>query len=124
MGLVAYSIYKQNKHDFLVAFRAGGDANPPEAEVSAYIVGEGTPRRLSTYRHLAQATIEGPGPEVSFAAGGGGDAADRPQKNGPGESTESRSGPGRLRFSRGLVFPSARYGVPGLEPQANQAAGR
>lgn len=63
-GLVAYSIYKQNKLDWLRAFEATRGRAPDEAELTAYIIGEGTPRRLATYRHLAEATLTGHGPEI------------------------------------------------------------
>jgi hypothetical protein len=65
VGLVAYSIYKQNKHDWLVAFTKSKAREPTEGELTSYIIGESTPRRLATYRHLAQATLDGRGPEVS-----------------------------------------------------------
>lgn len=64
IGLVAYSIYKQNKFDWLQAFNRAKGREPTEDELAAYIVGEGTPRRLATYRHLAHATLEGRGPDV------------------------------------------------------------
>ncbi len=64
-GLVAYSIYKQNKLDWLTAFEAAKRRAPDEAELAAYIIGEGTPRRLATYRHLAEATLAGHGPEIA-----------------------------------------------------------
>jgi hypothetical protein len=63
VGLVAYSIYKQNKHDFLVAFGREHGREPDDAELSAYTLGEATPRRLATYRHLAEGTLAGRGPE-------------------------------------------------------------
>ena len=63
-GLVAYSIYKQNKLDWLQAFEAAKSRAPDEAEVTAYIIGESTARRLATYRHLAEATLSGNGPEI------------------------------------------------------------
>ena len=66
-GLVAYSIYKQNKLDWLRAFEAAKGRAPDEKELAAYIIGEGTPRRLATYRHLAEATLAGKGPEVHGA---------------------------------------------------------
>ncbi|MDB5569679.1 MAG: uncharacterized protein JWN93_862 [Hyphomicrobiales bacterium] len=72
VGLVAYSIYKQNKHDFLVAYARARGREPSEGELSAYIIGEATPRRLAIYRHLANATLEGRGPDVQVAAGSGG----------------------------------------------------
>lgn len=69
IGLVAYSIYKQNKHDFLVAFSRQCAREPNEAELSAYIMGEATPRRLAIYRHLAQSTLAGNSPDVQTAPG-------------------------------------------------------
>ncbi len=65
VGLVAYSIYKQNKQDWLVAFGKARGREPGEAEITSYIVGESTARRLSTYRHLAEATLEGRGPTMT-----------------------------------------------------------
>ena len=64
-GLVAYSIYKQNKLDWLRAFEAANGRQPDDRELAAYIIGEGTPRRLATYRHLAEATLAGNGPDVA-----------------------------------------------------------
>ena len=64
-GLVAYSIYKQNKLDWLTAFETAKRRAPNEAELASYIIGEGTPRRLATYRHLAEATLAGRGPEIA-----------------------------------------------------------
>ncbi len=65
VGLVAYSIYKQNKHDWLVAFEKFRGREPKDDELQSYIIGESTARRLATYRHLAQSTLDGNGPEVS-----------------------------------------------------------
>jgi hypothetical protein len=67
-GLVAYSIYKQNKLDWLQAFEAVKGRVPDDAELAAYIIGESTPRRLATYRHLADSTLAGNGPDVVGAA--------------------------------------------------------
>ena len=69
VGLVAYSIYKQNKHDWLVAFNKAKGREPQEGELSSYIIGESTPRRLATYRHLAEATLEGRGPATPAGPG-------------------------------------------------------
>ena len=66
VGLIAYSIYKQNKRDWLIAFRRAKSRAPTEDEASAYIIGESTPRRLATFRHLAQATLDGRGPDVAM----------------------------------------------------------
>lgn len=63
-GLVAYSIYKQNRLDWHKAFEASQGRAPNEGELSAYIIGESTPRRLATYRHLAEATLAGNGPST------------------------------------------------------------
>ncbi|GEM_PF-1275463 len=63
VGLVAYSIYKQNKLDWLLAFKKARSRPPNEAEQAAYIIGENTPRRVAIYRHLADATLSGRGPE-------------------------------------------------------------
>lgn len=63
VGLVAYSLYKQNKHDFLVAFSREWGRGPDERELAAYTLGEATARRLATYRHLAQETLAGRGPD-------------------------------------------------------------
>lgn len=68
VGLVAYSIYKQNKYDWLQTFNRMKGREPTEGEAAAYILGESTARRLSTYRHLAQATLEGRGPDVSLSS--------------------------------------------------------
>jgi hypothetical protein len=68
-GLVAYSIYKQNKRAWLNDFQKTVGRPPTEAETRAYIIGESTDRRLATYRHLAQATLAGQGPEGGQSAG-------------------------------------------------------
>jgi hypothetical protein len=62
-GLVAYSIYKQNKLDWMTAFRETKGRAPVADELDSYIIGEGTPRRIRTYRHLAEAMLAGTGPD-------------------------------------------------------------
>lgn len=64
-GLVAYSIFKQNELDWLQEFRSAKGREPSEGEADSYIIGESTPRRLATYRHLADATLSGNGPDVA-----------------------------------------------------------
>src|SRR3954453_18649923 len=81
VGLVAYSIYKQNKLDWLLAFHRAPGREPSEQENTAYIIGEATPRRLATYRHLAESTLAGSGPDVPSASG----------KSGGGSSYGSRA---------------------------------
>ena len=66
-GLVAYSIYKQNKLDWLAAFETAKARAPDEAELASYIIGESTPRRLATYRQLADATLAGQGASEGLA---------------------------------------------------------
>jgi hypothetical protein len=58
-GLVAYSIYKQNKRAWLDDFVKATGRAPSEAETRAYIIGESTERRLITYRRLAELTLTG-----------------------------------------------------------------
>ena len=69
-GLVAYSLYKQNKRAWLDDFIKATGRPPNEAESRAYIIGESTERRLNTYRHLAASTLagQGPTPQASAAA--------------------------------------------------------
>lgn len=57
VGLVAYSLYKQNKIDWMRAFESRYSRLPNEMEFAAYIVGENTPRRVATYRFLAESTV-------------------------------------------------------------------
>ena len=63
-GLVAYSVFKQNELDWLNDFRTAKGRDPSDAETEAYIIGESTGRRLATYRHLADATLAGKGPDI------------------------------------------------------------
>ena len=60
-GLVAYSIYKQNKRAWLDDFIKLTGRTPTEAETRAYIIGESTERRLAIYRQLAAATLANQG---------------------------------------------------------------
>jgi hypothetical protein len=116
VGLVAYAIYKQNKHDWLVAFRRQRGREPDENDHAAYIVGEGTARRLATYRHLAEATIEGRGPEVTFSRGS--EMPRRPMRPSnivrPGLSPIAWAGLGLVALV--LIVLAARFGLPGITP--------
>jgi hypothetical protein len=58
-GLIAYSIYKQNKRAWLDDFVKVTSRAPSEAETRSYIIGESTERRLTTYRRLADMTLSG-----------------------------------------------------------------
>jgi hypothetical protein len=61
-GLVAYSIYKQNKRAWLDDFVKTTGRAPSEAETRSYIIGESTERRIATYRRLAASTLAGDAP--------------------------------------------------------------
>jgi hypothetical protein len=117
VGLVAYSIYKQNKHDWLAAFRRQRGREPDGNEHAAYILGEGTARRLATYRHLAEATIEGRGPEVSFAQGSDGP---RPRPHRPAALARQGVSPfvwvSLAVLTLILILLAARFGLPGITP--------
>jgi hypothetical protein len=54
VGLLAYGLYKQNKRDWLIAHQARAGREPTLAELDAFILGERIPRRVITYRRLAQ----------------------------------------------------------------------
>ncbi|MGE3246242.1 MAG: hypothetical protein AB7F96_06575 [Beijerinckiaceae bacterium] len=120
VGLVAYSIYKQNKHDWLVSFNKAKDREPNESEAYSYIVGESTPRRLAIYRHLAQATLEGRGPQVS-----GGPATEKfVQRNLLTANTNRKGSTGGFNKTvLGVVgiavvlvalYLAAKFGLPGV----------
>ena len=64
-GLVAYSIYKQNKRAWLDDFVKTTGRAPSEAETRSYIIGESTERRIATYRRLATSTLAGGAPSRS-----------------------------------------------------------
>jgi hypothetical protein len=69
-GLVAYSLYKQNKRAWLGDFIKATGRAPNEAEIRAYVIGENTERRLNTYRHLAVETLAGKWPRGRSGVGG------------------------------------------------------
>jgi hypothetical protein len=58
IGLVAYALYKQSKLDWMRQFESERSRWPDDAELSSFIIGEGTSRRLATYRHLAETALE------------------------------------------------------------------
>ena len=64
-GLVAYSIYKQNKRAWLDDFLKATGRAPSDAETRSYIIGESTERRLAIYRRLAASTLSGESPSRS-----------------------------------------------------------
>ena len=67
-GLVAYSIYKQNKRAWLDDFVKTTGRAPSDAETRSYIIGESTERRIATYRRLAASTLAGDAPARSAGA--------------------------------------------------------
>jgi len=121
VGLVAYSVYKQNKHDWLVAFNRDKKREPDEAELESYIIGESTPRRLAIYRHLAVATLEGRGPQVS-AGPSAEKFVQRSLVTGASATPSSGSSGGNILFwIIGLIAAVAvgvlagKYGIPGAK---------
>ncbi len=117
VGLVAYSIYKQNKHDWLVAFNKQKGREPDENELTSYIIGESTPRRLATYRHLAEATLDGRGPKVNM-----GQASEKFVQRSlvNAHSAQPATGGGKLAWIAAAVIGLAailaagKFGLPGL----------
>jgi hypothetical protein len=123
VGLVAYSIYKQNKLDWIVAFNKQRTRDPNEGEVAAYIIGESTPRRLAIYRHLAQATLEGRGPDVAATSPSGKADYSIATRAAPGRHAAVETGRGTIVAFAGLiivaliaVYFAARFGIPGVVP--------
>ncbi len=57
VGLVAYALYKLQKRDWLVSFARENKRQPDINEANSYIMGEQTPRRLETYRRLAEDSL-------------------------------------------------------------------
>ena len=115
-GLVAYSIFKQNELDWLQEFRTAKGREPTESEADSYIIGESTPRRLATYRHLADATLSGNGPDVASGGPSASRAVSLPQQ----ANARAAGGFGSsaiVYFILTLVllvvvYYAARYGVP------------
>jgi hypothetical protein len=68
-GLLAYGLYKQNKRDWLIAHRSRTGREPTEAELEAFILGERLPRRIATYRRLAQDLFASDGTAVAQKSG-------------------------------------------------------
>ena len=73
-GLVAYSIYKQHKRDWLRSFETHVNRAPTLDEETAYTIGEATPRRLAMYRHFAEETLVGKAPAPTDKSTDGGDS--------------------------------------------------
>jgi hypothetical protein len=65
VGLLAYGLYKQNKRDWLIAFQANHGRAPDAAELAAFILAERIPRRITTYRHLAENMLSRDGYKLS-----------------------------------------------------------
>ena len=72
-GLIAYSVYKQNKRDWLKAFESARNRAPTLDEEIAYTIGESTPRRLAMYRQIAEATFISQSPARPLAVDSNGD---------------------------------------------------
>jgi hypothetical protein len=69
-GLLAYGLYKQNKRDWLIAFQASNSRAPDAAELAAFILAERIPRRVATYRRLAEDMLSRDGYKLSGVKSG------------------------------------------------------
>jgi hypothetical protein len=58
IGLVAYSIYKQDKRDFLVQWREQHGASPNPAQVQAFVATVLTPGQQQRYRIAARTILD------------------------------------------------------------------
>ncbi len=67
-GLVAYSLYKLSKREWMKSFRDKHRRMPTPEEIEAYIVGEATPRRVTTYRRLAEDSLRNRQASVSTSS--------------------------------------------------------
>ena len=117
-GLVAYSIYKQHKRDWLIAFKHTKGRMPSEDEAFAYIIGESTPRRLATFRHLAQATLDGRGLDVAM----GSDQGNRGVSGAAPRSYPIAQRPQSMAVARDMMGPNPMLSYAGLGVVALVAA--
>jgi hypothetical protein len=80
-GLVAYSLYKLSKREWIDAFLARHGRAPEAREIDAFITGETTERRIATYRRLADDALasRNPPPVSSRPAASSPIAAAAPQ---------------------------------------------
>jgi hypothetical protein len=69
-GLLAYGLYKQNKRDWLIAFQASNSRTPDAAELAAFILSERIPRRIATYRRIAEDMLSRDGYRLNGAKTG------------------------------------------------------
>lgn len=74
-GLLAYALFEQNKRDWLASHTEVRGRDPTPEEFDAYIIGERIPRRLDTYRRLAQ--------DMLSRAKGAGSTLPQPHGEGP-----------------------------------------
>ena len=116
-GLVAYSIYKQNKRAWLDDFVKTTGRAPSDAETRSYIIGESTERRIATYRRLAASTLAGDAPSraarrakapISRTAAGRAVGAGDHRRAGGGRPGDPR----RLFRRREIVSAPASSGAP------------
>lgn len=66
-GLLAYSLYKLSKREWLNAFTAAHEREPNGDEMRAFILGEQTARRIASYRRQAEDALAGRAPEPERA---------------------------------------------------------
>jgi hypothetical protein len=107
VGLLAYGLYKQNKRDWLIAFQANNNRAPDTNELAAFILAERIPRRIMTYRHLAENMLSRDGYKISGAKTGFFGAAPEPA-NDTNALTASLSEPSKrsqtMRYLLGMLI--------------------
>ena len=109
-GLVAYSIYKQHKRDWLKAFETHVNRAPTLEEETAYTIGEATQRRLAMYRHVAEETLVGQGPPQGAKASDSADSvAPRPAPVATLAATAARAPAQPRRSAKGTLLLFLAY---------------
>jgi hypothetical protein len=58
-GLVAYSLYKQHKRDWLIRFREATGASPSSQELNAFLLSVLLPDQIAQYRQAAADALVG-----------------------------------------------------------------
>jgi hypothetical protein len=103
-GLLAYALFEQNKRDWLASHTDVRGREPTPEEFDAYIIGERIPRRLDTYRRLAQDMLsrnKGAGVSLPQSLSGSAPVASAGQANTPAHRDNPAAATG-LKTTGGL----------------------
>ena len=65
VGLIAFCLHEQQVKDWSQSMRETLGRAPTESERTIFRMSEATPRRLQAYRYLAQARLDGRGPDFA-----------------------------------------------------------